>query len=318
MTMFKPKCKYILLIITLNHNKDKNTTTTIRRGMMGLMWFSHNPNLIRDNNMLRGEGLLWFSLTRSLPLRRDQRTRCSAFCLRGETCWCFRGKIFLRVGFWDLEIVRDYGGGRWTHWNNELDSLYARMFYPTPWGPSSLLDCRFDVVRCRESHMNKESIFLLLNITRANKINQYIRILPLIVSGKEKCRLHRRDLYLSVESLPCCGDSVWWWETSMCSVTTSWNMVEGVGAARGGGPHLDDEGRDACYTVGQRVRAAVAQTAGFFPLFVLPLSLSCTGLVYFFLSTYLPLNKDSWILTSWSYFSLIVRYEICTMNYHDT
>ena len=70
-------------------------------------------------------------------------------------------------------------------------------------------------------------------------------------------------------------------------------MVEGVGAARGGGPHLCDEGRDACYTVGQRVRAAVAQTAGFFPLFVLPLSLSCTGLVYFFLSTYLPLNKDS-------------------------
>ena len=70
-------------------------------------------------------------------------------------------------------------------------------------------------------------------------------------------------------------------------------MVEGVGAARGGGPQLDDEGRDACYTVGQRVRAAVAQTAGFFPLFVLPLSLSCTGLVYFFLSTYLPLNKDS-------------------------
>ena len=60
-------------------------------------------------------------------------------------------------------------------------------------------------------------------------------------------------------------------------------MVEGVGAARGGGcgPHLGDEGRDACYTVGQRVRAAVAQTAGFFPLFVLPLSLSCTGLVYF-------------------------------------
>jgi len=130
------------------------------------------------------------------------------------------------LGFRDFE-----GFWRWTHWNNELDSLYARMFYSTPWGPSLLLDCHFDVERCRESHMNKESIFLLLNITRANRINQYIRILPPIVSGKEKCRLHRRDLDLNVESLPCCGDSVWW-DTSMCSVTTTWNMVEGVGAAR--------------------------------------------------------------------------------------
>ena len=79
----------------------------------------------------------------------------------------------------------------------------------------------------------------------------------------------------------------------MCNVTTSWNRGEGVGAAEGCGLHFGDEGGDVCYTVGQRVRAAVAQTAGFFPLFVLPLSLSCTGLVYFFLSTYLPLNKDS-------------------------
>ena len=48
-----------------------------------------------------------------------------------------------------------------------------------------------------------------------------------------------------------------------------------------------------CTIVGRKVWATVAQTVGFFPLCALPLSLSCTGLLYFSFSTYLPSNKDS-------------------------
>ena len=77
----------------------------------------------------------------------------------------------------------------------------------------------------------------------------------------------------------------------ICSETTSWNMGEGVDAAKGDGLHLRDEERNVCLTVDQRVWAAVAKTAGFFPLCVLPLSLSRTGLVYFSFFTFLSVNK---------------------------
>ena len=47
-----------------------------------------------------------------------------------------------------------------------------------------------------------------------------------------------------------------------------------------------EKGMPVCNIVGHKVCATVAQTVGFFPLYALPLFLSCTGLLYF--SFYLP------------------------------